>query len=240
MKNKSIAIGSAIAYIILLIISFLWLDNLGQTWGQISDFIQSTTFIVSVSIAIWIYLAGKADHKESIARSIMQEIRAAEESIDTIRGADTGQTIIPNEINILTSDSWKNNSHLFSKDLTTDDLDKIEKFYTRCRFLDRTGKKIIEDLFTFYNDVSKKHIKDTCESYNKEYESAENKKIFLEEPIKKPTEHDIQNMQIQQSLAQKISQENRTFKHFYTTLNTIKFISETRAVDKIRKIAKFK
>ncbi|HVB19831.1 MAG TPA: hypothetical protein VNF51_00890 [Candidatus Paceibacterota bacterium] len=99
-----------------------------------SFFFASVTFVVG-SLAFYIYTQQKADEKTNAAITVLTEIRNAENKVD----------IIINELNanntsdlpsVLPTNSWRKYSHLFVKDLDSDELQLMNSFYTSCEVIE--------------------------------------------------------------------------------------------------------
>ena len=112
-------------------------------WITLVSFFNSTFFISLVtgavgSVAIVKYFKQRNDYKKDVAKSILQEIRWAENIIGKykeFRNYKFTQKIIP-------TNSWANNMHLFVDNLTPDQIDKIGDFYSTGEYLDTIVNKI--------------------------------------------------------------------------------------------------
>lgn len=169
--------------------------------------------LIAAGAAIWVYLAGKTAFRANIARSIVQEVRSAENAIRSLREAGT---VVANEVKILPSNSWKDNSHLFANILSGDELDQIERFYTGCEFIDRSIRKFFDTIFLSYDRVAQKHI----DAY-----------------LNDGTPMNQQLIGEDQEVAKAIASQGGVFSHLFYSRNAIVFIGDSRAMTKIRKIA---
>lgn len=95
------------------------------------------TFFVG-SLAIYLYIKQKKDHKREAANLILQEIRYAEKQI--VKYREFGKYKLSDRL--LPTNSWSMNIHLFIKDLKETDIDLVNNFYARSASIDTMIKKI--------------------------------------------------------------------------------------------------
>ncbi len=92
-----------------------------------SNFFVGIATIITVFGAIWIYKRQKNAEKQQLAALLVNEIRNAEEAIQSLRTRPQGNELP--EIIILPQNSWAKYSHSFIKDLDRDQIDSINRFY---------------------------------------------------------------------------------------------------------------
>lgn len=92
-----------------------------------SNFFVGLATILTVFGAIWIYKRQKNTEKQQIAALLVNDIRNAEEAIQSLKTRPQGNELP--EIIILPQNSWNRYSHLFTKDLDPDQIDSINRFY---------------------------------------------------------------------------------------------------------------
>lgn len=105
--------------------------------------------LVVGGLAYLIYRLQRNDFKRDIAKSILQEIRWAEDLINNYK--ENGRYKFTQKI-ILTN-SWASNMHLFVSDLTSDEIDKISDLYSTGEYLDQIINKISDTKFNKNVDV---------------------------------------------------------------------------------------
>lgn len=111
-----------------------------------SNFFQGFSTILTVIGAVILYLGQKNAEKQRIAAALVNEIRNAEESINSLKNRPAGLEIP--EIIILPQNSWGKYSHLFTKDLDQDQINTINRFYfeaERANYIVSRGNTV--DLF---------------------------------------------------------------------------------------------
>ena len=98
----------------------------------------STPFVgfVAATVAFWVYRKTKKDEKREAAVLIFLEILDAEKRVDILK---RGSNIKPDEFHqILPSDNWENNKHLFVDILDSNDYSLINNFYFDCHQIDKS------------------------------------------------------------------------------------------------------
>lgn len=111
-----------------------------------SNFFQGFSTILTVIGAVILYLRQKNAEKQRIAAALVNEIRNAEEAINSLKNRTAGVEIP--EIIILPQNSWNRYSHLFIKDLDQDQINTINRFYfeaERANYIVSRGNTV--DLF---------------------------------------------------------------------------------------------
>lgn len=112
---------------------------------EISRFIQEflnsnvgvVTFLVGF-VAIYLYLKQKKDKKRAAASLILQEIRYAEQLMRNY----TANKQYKLSDQLLPTNSWNDNIHLFLKDLEESEIDLISRFYSEAAYIDCLITKI--------------------------------------------------------------------------------------------------
>ncbi len=92
-----------------------------------SNFFQGFSTILTVIGAVILYLRQKNAERQRIAAALVNEIRNAEEAINSLKNRPGGVEIP--EIIILPHNSWSKYSHLFTKELDQDQINTINRFY---------------------------------------------------------------------------------------------------------------
>lgn len=105
---------------------------LSSSWITLSTFFNSNFFtalstILTVLGAVILYLNQKHAEKQRIAAALVNEIRIAEDAINSLKNRAAGIEIP--EIIILPQNSWRIYSHLFTKDLDQDQINTLNRFY---------------------------------------------------------------------------------------------------------------
>ena len=90
--------------------------------------------------ALWLYLKQKKDQKKEAAAAILMEIRRAEGKLKEIQNSSDTQRRNGEIGPVLSSNSWATNRHLL--DLTTDEIDIINNFYSDCLVIDNASEQI--------------------------------------------------------------------------------------------------
>lgn len=104
--------------------------------------IISTLVTLCVGLfAIYLYLKERNDRKRDVAKLILQEIRCAEQKMRKYR--DILQYNFYD--NLLPTNTWKDNIHLFVKDLTENQLDLINDFYSKAIYIGNIIQKIDQE-----------------------------------------------------------------------------------------------
>jgi hypothetical protein len=102
----------------------------------LNENLGAVTFIVGF-LAIYLYLKQRKDRKRDAARMIVQEIRHGEQQI---RYAKLSQVPLLFNFSVssrlLPTNSWNDNRHLFTKDLTETEIDMISAFYSKTTYID--------------------------------------------------------------------------------------------------------
>lgn len=104
--------------------------------------------LLSVTVVIGIYFDQKRKIRMQAARLIYQEIRRAQNIIkDYLKHGEYRfvDKIFPNN-------SWKESIHLFARDFTIDEIDRITDLYVAGEYLDNLVQKISD--FTFDQGVN--------------------------------------------------------------------------------------
>lgn len=207
MRNKAIIISLIAVFLVLIVLA--WLNIIPNS------VLTLISPIAAVVVAILAYWIRQIDYKSDIAKAIIQEVRSAEKTIREIRP----NLFIVNEISILPSDTWKSNRHLFASDLTSDEIDQIERFYSGCNFLDRTSRHIIDQILTHSDSVIEKKLESTDS--------------LLTPKIASEIASEIE-------VYKSINQAGAVWGHFTASLGRIEMIGDTRAITKLMKIAKLR
>lgn len=103
-----------------------------------SNFLTSLITLIVGGIAIILYLAQKKDSKKDAAKIILQEIRRAEQIIDSYKESGMYQF----NKRIIATNSWNKNIHYFVGELDNDELDKISDLYSTGEYLDYVVKRV--------------------------------------------------------------------------------------------------
>ena len=114
-----------------------------------SPLFQALVTAVAGSIALVIYFKRRRDNKKDIANSIVLEIQNGERSIEKIKDA-TRKNHLEIDVDVMPSESWSKNKHLFVRLLDKDEWDQITEFYNKSSLIDQALKKHRE---AFSNDV---------------------------------------------------------------------------------------
>lgn len=93
-----------------------------------SNFFGSLSTIVTIGGAIFLYRNQQREHKQQIARLLVNEIRNAENSIRILKERTRGNDLP--EIVILPQNNWNTYSHLFTNDFDQDSIQVIKTFYS--------------------------------------------------------------------------------------------------------------
>lgn len=181
-------VGIIVAILITTLIVRWWWLVYQNKWGinfLDSTFLQNiiifTIGILTLYIYLFIYLKGKQDNKESIARILISEIRLAEKTLNEINtyGAVTELS------QVLPNNSRGKHAHLFMKDFDSDSITILNTFFNTCEhfqeqivqgnsylYTSTTEKAKLEQQGLF--DLAMKHLADENKQW---YE--EDKKRFL-------------------------------------------------------------
>lgn len=86
--------------------------------------------ILTIGGAIYLYLKNKHENKQQIATLILNDIRNADSSIETLKNFFNNSTnrTIP-DITILPENNWKKFSYLFSRDFDEDEIRLLNKYF---------------------------------------------------------------------------------------------------------------
>lgn len=125
-----IGIGSSLVYF-----SYTRFYNLVN-----SNFFLAIVTLLVGGIAISLYLVQKRNRKRDTARTIIQEIRRAENIISDYK--KTGSYHFSKRI--IAINSWTKNIYLFVGDLDNDEMDKISDLYSTSEYLDKLVGEISE------------------------------------------------------------------------------------------------
>lgn len=101
-------------------------------------FVALVTSFVGFS-AIILYVKQKKDYKRQAGNLILQEIRYAEQ---LIRNSLENSFRYKLADELLPTNSWNDNVHLFLEDLEEAEIDLISRFYSKANYLDILIKKI--------------------------------------------------------------------------------------------------
>ncbi len=115
-----------------------------EFWKVITDFLNSNFFnslstILTIGGAIAIYLYERNQSKQQLARLLVNEIRNAQNAIETLKdhSDDFEFPLIP----VLPQNSWNKYSHIFAKDFDQDDMDQINNFFNVAQEIEYIVKK---------------------------------------------------------------------------------------------------
>ena len=101
-------------------------------------FVALVTFFVGF-FAIILYVKQKKDYKRQAGSLILQEIRYAEQ---LIRNSLENGFRYKLADELLPTNSWNDNVHLFLEDLEETEIDLISRFYSKANYLDILIRKI--------------------------------------------------------------------------------------------------
>lgn len=175
--------------------------------------------------AIALYIKQKREYKRDVAKLILQEIRYAEQQIRVAREHDH---VFQLPLELLPTNTWYQNIHLFIKEIKETEIDLISNFYSRASYIDTVIKTISQ------------------------YKN--NQKIMLEPPAPITLQHPQQTIDVSQPTGgQMIVQSQQptivgiqqTFRLAAEDLlklvsSKIEFIYNTPAIDKLRSISEKK
>lgn len=127
----------------LLLIFLILAFSVKYSFVYFQNFVSSNFFVALItlivgSIAICLYLVQKIENKRDSARTVIQEIRRAEEIIEDYR--ENGSYQFTKKI--IATNSWSKNIHHFVGDLDNDELDKISELYSTGEYLDHIIQRI--------------------------------------------------------------------------------------------------
>lgn len=119
---------------------------------QENSFFNSNLFVALVALVVgvlayYVYWKQRRDNKRDVAKIILQEIRRAEDIISDYKQNGGYQF----DKNIIATNSWSKNLHLFVGDLDNDEIDRISNLYSTGGYLDTLIKEISE--YTFKNEI---------------------------------------------------------------------------------------
>lgn len=105
-----------------------------QVWTAVSAFFNSNFFVALSTVftiggGIYLYFLQKREQKQQIAILLINDIRNAQDAIQSVRDSLHNALSIP-EIIVLPENNWKKYSYLFSKDLDPDNLHSVNRFFT--------------------------------------------------------------------------------------------------------------
>jgi hypothetical protein len=123
-------------FLAILIFLYIHLPNWFNTLINTSLFTGVVTFLVGI-VAMFLYFKQKDDFKSDTASIILMEIRQAEELIDELVNKSIGSSINSSIVLLLPTNNWNKYNYLFIKDLDQDELDLINRFYSKCSQIDK-------------------------------------------------------------------------------------------------------
>lgn len=105
-----------------------------------SNFFVGLATIITGGVVIFLYWRQKRSFKINAAKTILIEIRAAEELIPRIKELVEKQTVIDLP-SILSTNNWRIYSHLFVADFDQDELRLLNSFYTQAESIEEFVKR---------------------------------------------------------------------------------------------------
>jgi small-conductance mechanosensitive channel len=113
--------------------------------NSLSPFFNSNFFVGLATIltgvaAFVVYKLQKRDEKVNASRIILSEIRSAEDKLKLVKKKIKGSAYEDFPV-VLPINSWVNFSHLFAKDFDSDELDRINNFFSNCQSIDEMASK---------------------------------------------------------------------------------------------------
>lgn len=100
--------------------------------------------LLSVFVAVLLYLWKIRIDKQNAARIILMEVRNAESTIDTIK--ESG--MISEMTFVMPVSSWKKFQHYFVKNFDSDELDSLNHFYNLCVLIQKEVNRMKDQLPT--------------------------------------------------------------------------------------------
>ncbi|MEK7662138.1 MAG: hypothetical protein AAB355_01380 [Patescibacteria group bacterium] len=100
--------------------------------GFFNDNLGVVTLIAG-AFALFLYKRQQRDYKKDAASLILQEIRYAEQQIRTARQNGDSYSLASK---LLPTNSWNDKIHLFVKDLEENQIDMINTFYAKAKYID--------------------------------------------------------------------------------------------------------
>lgn len=106
----------------------------------ISTIVNSVvTFIVGL-VAFFVYRKGRNDTKKDAARTIVLELKTAQQHLLTAKESIIKDRLIKEDLFILRSTQWEKHKYLFARDLKADELAELNAFYEKCISYDEIVK----------------------------------------------------------------------------------------------------
>ena len=145
-----------------------------------SGIFQTAIIFLTGFVALFIYKWNKYTEKKDAARIIINEVRAAEKTIqEIINNKHISELSI-----ILPNNAWQCKKHLFLNKLDEDDFNLINDFYNKCSFAEQYIKMIFnienEAIFEKSNYLQRKLIDIMYEAQeNNAYEEKKAKLIGM-------------------------------------------------------------
>lgn len=102
-------------------------------------FVALSTFLTGLA-AFGVYYWQKRDKKVNAAKTILSEIKNAEDKLKLIRKRVKDKTFEDFPLT-LPENSWSKYSNLFAKDFDSDELVKINNFFSDCQSIDEMASK---------------------------------------------------------------------------------------------------
>ena len=112
-------------------------EILQYIWSFLNDNIGTVTFAVGF-VAIYLYVKQRRDRKRAAASLILQEIRYAEQLMRNY----TANKQYKLSDQLLPTNSWNDNVHLFLNNLEESEIDLISRFYSKAVYIDCLITKI--------------------------------------------------------------------------------------------------
>lgn len=232
-------------FLVLVVLSCLYLLRFGfWSINNLWTFVNSNFVIAVITFAVGYlaygqYTKQKEDHKSGVANTILLEIQNAERHI-ALAKRSSGPNHIPEDIVLMSTNSWEKNKHLFVNDLSRDEWDAVTEFYEKSRIYDdavaynktffQKNEEQIRVVFQGYNqEIVKELLK--LEKENPDFEdnykqSIEKLERFQDTFLRLPTDLVTYNPK------KPINQANKALEDINDKL------SLTTIGEKLRKIAK--
>src|SRR3989338_6876666 len=120
---------------IYIIVVNIWLLLLEIVAWLFSEKSSGVLTLITGIIAIWVYKNQLKNKRLGAARVLYLEIKDAERDIDKIK---SNHDLTSLEIQIMPIQSWNQYRTMLSKELTRDQQDEINIFYSKCQAATKT------------------------------------------------------------------------------------------------------
>lgn len=159
MKNKNFLTFMLVINFLLLVLIFILALKLGVfsflsgvQWSNLlnSSLLPTFATLIVGTIAYIIYLAQKKDIKKNAANIIISEIENAERLSNKALQSNAINAFNVGESILVPNNNWKVYKHLFLKNFSESELEKIDQFYAKCESFNESFRKI--------KDVVPRHI----------------------------------------------------------------------------------